>query len=214
MALTRSKLLSFVGLGCGALTTLGCAPVFSEFQSAKLVRPARVEVTPSYSSVSASGNDGGHVQNEYGVQVATGLLDHLDLRARYVRVEGVNVLGFGPKIGLVKDKVALAVPVGFAFGKDVNSGKSWAVHPTLLLTAPLSSHVELNASTKALIPLSSGAGDTLLAVNVGAGFGNLERWAIRPEVGFLFDPGKSGHYTQLGIGLTMFAGKNKPSATP
>ena len=213
MAATHSKFLPFLALLPGVLAP-GCAPVFSDFQSAKLVGRDRVEVTPSFSSVSVSGNNGGHVQDEYGLQLATGVLDRVDLRARYVHVEGVNVLGFGPKIGLVKDKVALAVPVGFAFGKDVDSGKSWAVHPTLLLTAPVNSHMELNASTKGLIPLSSGGGDTLVAVNVGGGFGNLERWAIRPEVGFLFDPGKSGHYTQFGVGLTLFARKNKLSATP
>ena len=171
-----------------------------------------MEVTPTFSSVSASGSDGGHVQDEFGLQLATGVLDRLDLRARYLRVEGVNVLGFGPKIGLVKDKLALAVPVGFAFGTDVNSGKSWAVHPTLLFTAPVNRHVEFDASTKALIPFSGG--DTLFAVNLGAGFGNLERWAIRPEVGLLFDPGHSGHYTQLGVGLTLFGGRKKPAATP
>ena len=214
MALTHSKLLPFLGLCCGVLASPGCAPVFSDFQSAKLVGRGRVEATPSYSSVSFSGNNGGHVQDEYGLQLATGVLDRLDLRARYVRVEGVNVLGFGPKIGLVKDKVALAVPVGFAFGNGVDSGESWAVHPTLLLTAPVNPHLELNASTKGLIPLSSRGGDALVAVNVGAGFGNLQRWAIRPEVGFLFNPGKSGHYTQLGVGLTLFAGKKKPAGTP
>jgi hypothetical protein len=213
MALTHSSLLPFLALSCGVVVSPGCAPVFSDFQSAKLVGRDRVEVTPSYSNVSVSGTDGGHVQDEYGLQVATGVLDRLDLRARYVRVEGVNVLALGPKIGLVKDKVALAVPVGFAFGKDVDSGKSWAVHPTLLLTAPVNPHVELNASTKGLIPLSSGGGDALFAVNVGAGFGNLERWAIRPEVGFLFDPGKAGHYTQFGVGLTLFAGNKKPADT-
>jgi hypothetical protein len=210
MALTHSRLLSFLALWCGVVASLGCAPVFSDFQSAKLVGHDRVEITPSYSSVSASGKDGGHVQDEYGLQVATGVLDRLDLRARCVRVEGVNVVALGPKIGLIKDKVALAVPVGFAFGKDVNSSNSWAVHPTLLLTAPVNPHVELNASTKGLIPLSSSGGDALLAVNVGAGLGNLERWAIRPEVGFLFDPGKAGHYTQFGVGLTLLAGHKKP----
>jgi hypothetical protein len=192
---------------CYVLGLCGCAPVFSELQSAKLVGRDRVEITPSATTVSVSGNDSGHVQNEYGLQAATGVLDRLDLRARYVRVEGVNVLGFGPKIGLVKDRIALAVPVGFAFGNGVKSGKSWAVHPTLLFTAPVNQYVELNASTKGLIPFSEG--DKLFAMNFGAGLGNLEHWAIRPEVGFLFDPGKSGHYTQLSLGVTLFAGKKK-----
>ncbi len=214
MDTTHMRFLPLLALGTVGLAATGCAPVFSDFQGAKLVGRDRVEVTPTFSSVSASGTDGGHVQDELGLQLATGVLDRLDFRARYVRVEGVNVLGFGPKIGLVKDKVALAVPLGFAFGKDVDSGKSWAIHPTLLFTAPLNPHAELNASTNVLIPLSGDGGDTLVAVNLGAGFGNLERWAIRPEVGFLFDPGTSGRYTQLGVGLTLFGGKKKPAATP
>jgi len=51
----------------------------------------------------------------------------VDLRAGDVRVAGINVFGFGPKVSLVKDRVAVAVPVGFAVGHDVESAKSWAV---------------------------------------------------------------------------------------
>jgi hypothetical protein len=205
MSAIQGRLLAALGLVGGTLVPIGCAPVFSDFQSAKLAGRERFEITPSASTVSVSGEDGGHVQDEYGVQVATGVLDRLDLRARYVRAEGVNV---------VTDKVALAVPVGFAFGKDVESGKTWAVHPTLLLTGPVNPHVEVNGSIKGLIPLSKEGGDTLVAFNVGLGLGNLEKWVIRPEVGFLFNPGESGHFTQFGIALTVFAGGRKPSARP
>jgi hypothetical protein len=209
MATTPSRFLPVYGLVSAVLVATGCAPVFSDFQSAKLVGPERVEVTPTASSVYASGKNSGHVQNEYGLEVGSGVLERLDLRARYVRVEGVNVFGFGPKVSLVKDKVAVSVPVGFAFGNDVDSAKSWAVHPTVLLTDTVNPHVELNATLKGLIPLSKGGGDTLVAVTVGAGFGNLERWVIRPELGFLFDPGQSGHFTHLGVGLTVFAGNRR-----
>jgi hypothetical protein len=174
MATTRSAFLPVYGLVCAVLAAAGCAPVFSDFQSAKLVGPERVEVTPTASSIWVSGENGGHVRDEYGLELGAGVLDRLDLRARYVRVAGINVFGFGPKVSLVKDRVAVAVPVGFAFGPDVESAKSWAVHPTLLLTAPMNPHVELNASLKGLIPLSKGGGDSLVAVNLGAGFGNLE----------------------------------------
>jgi hypothetical protein len=214
MSAIPRRLLAALGLAGGTLVPVGCAPVFSDFQSAKLVGPGRVELTPSASTVSVSGEDGGHVQDEYGAQVATGVVDRLDLRARYVRSEGVNAIAFGPKLGLVKDKVALAVPVGFAFGEGLESGRTWAVHPTLLLTAPVNDRLEVNGSVKGLIPLSKDGGDTLVAFNVGVGFGDLERWVIRPEVGFLFNPGESGHFTQLGIAFTVFAGGRKPSARP
>jgi hypothetical protein len=216
MDMTHSKWLLLFGLLCGTLGSVACAPVFSDFQSAKLVGRDRVEVTPSASTVSVSGSDGGHVQDEYGLQVGAGVLDRLDLRARYVRVGfngvgGVNAVAFGPKISLVKDRLALAVPVGFAFGQDVEIAKTWTVHPTLLLTQPVMRRLEANASVKGLIPLSKDGGDTLVAVNFGVGFGDLERWAIRPEIGFLFDPGEHEHFTQFGLGITLFAGKRKPT---
>jgi hypothetical protein len=177
MDITHSKGLLLCCLLCGTLASVACAPVFSDFQSAKLAGRDRVEVTPSASTVSVSGSDGGHVQDEYGLQVGVGVLDRLDLRARYVRVGGfngvggINAVGFGPKIGLVKDRLALAVPVGFAFGQDLE----------------------------------------IAAMNLGVGFGDLERWVIRPEIGLLFDPGESGRFTQFGLGLTVFAGKKKPA---
>lgn len=211
MEAKRSRRLLFLGLLGGAMAAVACVPVFSDFQSAKLAGPGRVEITPSASTVSVSGEDEGHVQDEYGVQVGTGVLDRLDLRARYVRVEGINGVGFGPKIGLVKDRLALAVPVGFAFGEDVETGKTWTVHPTLLLTQPVVPRLEVNASVKGLIPLSKDGGDTLVAVNLGLALGDLERWAIRPEIGFLFNPGESGHFIHLGLGFTVFAGKRKPT---
>jgi hypothetical protein len=181
----------------------GCVPVFSDLQSAKLVGKGRVEATPSFSSVSGS------VQNQAGLQLATGVHDKVDLRVRYERVmvedePGVNVLGFGPKIQLVKNYAALYVPVGFAFGGGLDSNETWAVHPTLLLTGQVHPAVEVNWAAKYLVPLSEEGGDNLLAFNLGLGLGPPKgRWTLRPEVGWLIDPGEEGHYTQFSIGLSV-----------
>jgi hypothetical protein len=179
-----------------------CAPVFSDLQSAKLVGKGRVEATPSFTSVTG-------VQNQAGLQLATGVHDKVDLRVRYERVmvedePGVNVLGFGPKIQLFKDYAALYVPVGFAFGGGVESSESWAVHPTLLLTGQVHPAVELNWAAKYLVPLSEEGGDNLLAFNLGLGLGPPKgRWTLRPEIGWLIDPGEEGHDTQFSIGLSV-----------
>ncbi len=188
----------------------GCAPVFSDLQSARLTGPGRVELTPSGSTLFFSDEDGTeHVENHYGVQLAAGVAERLDLRVRYERASDVNVIGFGPKIGLLKDKLALAVPVGFAFGQDIDSDKTWEAHPTLLATWAPSRKAELTAAAKALVPLSGEDRDTLYAVNLGLGLGpDVSRWAFRPEVGFLWNPGESGHYTHLSLGVTIgFGGR-------
>jgi hypothetical protein len=197
-----------------------CAPVFSDLQSAKLVDKGRVELTPSASRVGFSNDDddeSGHVQNDFGVQVGVGLHEAVELRGRYehVKVAGdgpsFEVVGFGPKIRLVRDRLALYVPVGRAFGGPddsdlVNSdlSETWAVHPTLLFTVPAHRTVEVNASAKYLVPLKGKGGDNLVAFNLGLGLGpNLERWAIRPEAGILLSPGESGHFYHLSLGLSF-----------
>jgi hypothetical protein len=193
-----------------AVIVSACAPVFSDLQSAKLVGKGKVEVTPGFSSVSFSGEeDSGHVQNHAGLQVATGVHDKVDLRVRYERVmvedgPGINVLGFGPKVQLLKDHIAAYLPVGFAFGGDIETGKTWAVHPTLLLSGQVHPNVEVNGSAKYLVPLHEEGGDNLLAFNVGLGLGPAQgRWALRPEFGMLFNPGEEGHFNQFSIGLSI-----------
>jgi hypothetical protein len=208
MDTTRSRRRLLFALLWATLADVACVPVFSDFQSAKLVGRDHVEVTPSASTVSSSSD--GHVQDEFGLQFGTGVRDGMDLRAGYVHAAGVNGVGFGPKIAVVKDRLALALPVGFAFGEGVAISETWTAHPTLLLTQPVTRRLEVNASAKALIPLTDDLDATLVAFNVGLGIGNLQKWAIRPEIGLLFDPGERGHFTQFGLGVTVFANKSKP----
>jgi hypothetical protein len=198
----------------GALAAVGCAPVFSDLQSARLAGPGRVEVTPSVSTV--HDQDSFHIQDQFGLQVATGVHERVDLRVRYERVEvdgagannvGVNVVGFGPKLGLVRDHLALAVPAGFAFGGDIDSSKTWEVQPTLIGTLPVVKNVELTAAGKYIIPLTAEDSDNLVALNVGIGLGPVDKWVIRPEVGFLWDPGEEGHVVHLSLGFGFLLGR-------
>jgi hypothetical protein len=217
--MTKTPPISSRGGGLAALilaaTAPACAPVFSDLQSAKLVRPGQIELTPSASRVSFSSDeedDSGHVQDGYGVQLGVGLHEAIELRGRFEHLEGVGdvpgveVVGIGPKIRLVEDRLALYVPVGRAFGGPDESdfGQSWQVHPTLLATVPAHRNVEVNASAKYLVPLKEDGGDNLVAFNLGLGLGpDLDRWAIRPEAGVLFNPGEDGHFYHLSLGLSF-----------
>ena len=195
-------------------TTSGCAPVFSDLQSARLLDKGRVEVTPSASTVGFSNDDdeeSGHLQDNVGVQVAVGLHEAVELRARYEHVmlaedgPSVDVVGIGPKVRLVDDRLALYVPVGRGFGggEDADLSDSWQVHPTVLFTVPAHRNVEVNASAKYLIPLSGDGGDDTLAFNLGLGLGQLDRWAVRPEAGVLVNPGEGGHFYHFSLGVSF-----------
>ena len=186
-------------------------PPFSDLQSAKLVGKGRIELTPGFSSVSVTAEgESQHIQNNFGIQAGYGVSKFMDFRLRYERIQldtggdesyGLNVLGFGPKFSLVKDWVAIFLPVGFAFGSDVEVSQTWQFQPTLLFTVPFNKNIELNTSAKGLIWFQSG-NDSLVAFNLGFGLSSdLDKWAIRPEIGFLIDPGKKGHYMHLSIGF-------------
>jgi hypothetical protein len=197
---------------CGTLV-VGCAAPFSDLQSARLAGTGRIEATPSFSTVSFSGDgESERIQTHVGLQVATGIGARTDLRLRFERIDvrdedfGANVIGFGPKFSLMFDRIALNLPVGFAFGSDIEMSETWQIHPTLLGTLPVHPAVELNGSIKMLVPLvERNEIDDLVAFNIGLGIGpDLARWAIRPEVGWMFNPGEDGHFRHFSIGLTYY----------
>lgn len=215
---TADQLLLIAGL---AITATGCAPVFSELQSARTVGKNRVEITPSYSSINYSEEGWGDgFQKHVGAQVAYGITPRLDMRLRYEFIwlkdaadENVSVIGFGPKFALWQDWLAVTVPVGKIIsdiGADVNGNppNTWQVHPTLLFSAPvIKDMVHINLSPKLLIPLCDDC-QSLVAANFGLALStNLNKWALRPEYGVLFGPELEGYYSHFSIGISAAFGK-------
>lgn len=199
--------------GIGALS--GCAAPFAELQGARLAGKGKVEVTGSFSSVSfAEGGDSGEIQREYTAQLAAGAGEHTDWRFRYTRIGppgdggegGVNVIGIGPKFALRRDRAAIALPIGFAIGEDIDVGDTFQFHPTVFVTIPAARGFEVNLSGKALIALTGG--NLGLAANLGLGLSSdLERWALRPEVGVLKYTEGDGYVRHLSLGLSYNLGR-------
>ena len=195
------------------LTLSACAT--SDLQSARLVGPGNFEITPSYTMGSLSGNgQTERTTNQFGIQVAGGLTPRIDLRMRYEyidiapeRGEGFSILGFGPKFGVVEDRLAFLAPVGFAFGGDVISSDSWMFRPTVLLTHAINDHAEITAAGKGVIWLNADDADNLIGASLGLGLSSdLDRWVIRPEAGFLRNPGEEGTLWHWSVGFTLFPG--------
>jgi len=190
----------------------GCAAPFADLQGARLAGKGRVQVTPSFSKVGFASSGGDvSLQREYTLQVAGGVTENLELRGRYTRITppggsggegGVNVIGAGPKVGLVPGRLAVGLPVGLAFGEGIEASETLQAHPTVFFTVPAHRNLEVNLSGKALVPLRGG--DVGLAANLGLGLStDLDRWAVRPEVGVLKYPGDEGYIRQVSIGLTL-----------
>jgi hypothetical protein len=204
-----------VTLLAGLAAVCGCAAPFADLQGARLAGKGRVEVTGSFSSVSFSeSGDSGELQREYTAQMAVGAGEKLDWRFRYTRIgppgdgsEGsINVFGAGPKFGLNKDRVAVALPVGFAVGEGIDVGDTFQIHPTVFFTLPASDNFELNLAGKVLLSVKGGSAG--VAANLGLGISsNLERWALRPEFGVLKYTDSDGYLRHLSLGLSYNLGR-------
>jgi hypothetical protein len=191
------------------LTGSACAPAF---QDARLVGPGRIEVTPhlSASGISAEG-EREHIANTYGAHVIVGVHERLDVGIGYSRVQfvdedgGGNLLGFGPRVGLITDRVAFALPLGFAFGEDADVSETFTLQPTALVTIPAGRIVDLNPSFRVVIPTCEDCGsNTLIGFNFGVGIRlNQQRVILRPEAGFLRNPGETGTVWMFGFGVSF-----------
>jgi hypothetical protein len=193
------------------IATFSCVPVFSTLQSAKLVGKGNFEVAPHFTTTSStSDGETDHVQTHYGFQLGYGVSPRFDLSARYELISiandggNANIFGIGPKVSLVKDRIAAYLPVGFAFGGDIDGIDAFEVQPTVLFTLPVGKYVEINPSVKGII-----GDDFWAAFNLGLGLSSdFDKYAIRPEYGILFNPGESGHAGQFSIGLSIKLNKD------
>lgn len=200
-----------------AVAMFRCAPIASELQSAHLVGRHKAELTTSYAnmqfrkpSVQTDEGDTKATRGRLlGVQAAYGLSDHVDLR---MRIEQFNfrgkenfVFSIGPKVMVVRDRIALYVPVWFADYKPIQT------QPTLLVTIPLvRNKLEFNPSVKSILTVSGY--DPMNQVMVGTNFGfavstDLNRWSIRPEFGTIYDLKGHNQFGCFAIGITIYFGR-------
>ncbi len=196
------------------LLTAGCLPYVDDQQSARTLPAGGIEVTPSFSYVSFTeeGEDEDIAQNHFGVHAGYGLSDAAELRAavEYISVDnefndlGVTMVGAGVKFGLVPEILALYIPILAVFGEDVETGETFTVAPTLLATWRGSPNFELTPSLKAIYPFAVDDPELLVGLHLGAAISSdLDRWALRPEVGVVRNPGEEGTIWGMTIGVSV-----------
>ncbi len=186
------------------LLTQGC--VFSSLQSARMLRKNTFEITPQFSAASSSFD---YSNSQIGLQLAYGINDKFNLRARYeIMVDnefshvGYHFISLEPKFCIITDRMAFSIPYCMYLGENVDADEGMHIQPSFFLTFP-GKYVELNANTRALVFFQSEV-SVLMGFNLGMGLsGNLEKWAIRPEIGILFNTnGESGSWSHYSVGLS------------
>jgi hypothetical protein len=210
----KQRILIFFLVNLGCFLT-ACAPLFSDMQGARLLGKKEFEITPGYSSVGIVDEDYNEgVNNFLGVQAGYGLSDKVELRFRFehswlkksfseeeadTKDNSFNVIAFGPKISLLKDRAALYLPIGLAASNLLE------FQPTFLFTIPvIENKIDLNPSVKHIMNLCDGCWQPLAAFNVGlAVSSDISKWAIRPEYGVLYNLSAPGHFQNFSIGLSL-----------
>jgi len=203
---TRSLVGSVVVVAC-LIAGQGCAAV--TYQDAKLVGKGKAEVTPTVTRMGFS-EDGESEAfgTAYGGMVTVGLADKVDFIAGYQRFEprglgdGINLAGAGPKFSLVRDRLALVLPVTFAFGNGADVGESLQFSPTAVASIPLGGQVTLNPGAKIVVSNCEGC-DVLVGGQAGLSLPIGRGAVLRPEAGVLFNPGESGFIWTFGMGLSL-----------
>lgn len=184
-ALVRAWPLVLPGLlACGGCLT------FSSFQTARLPEPDRAEVTAAVTRSDFRDDDdrAGWSMLEFRRRARLGrtapVEGHLKLSLLHPDGGGFGgVLGGGFKAALVRDRLAVGLPVSWYVG---DAGFRFVqIHPGAIATLPIVPGLDLNGDLE-WYTLASGGTRPLHARHLGLAIGPADRrWAVRPEVGWL-----------------------------
>jgi hypothetical protein len=207
------------------------APVNASYEKAGTLGKGNVELSGNYTHYIVSGaGESEAINNNYGFKAGYGLSDKFDLKLRYEKLMPVdqepgskfkvNYLSVIPKISLMDKKLSLLMPISrYNFKDEDLDGKevkdhSYSIAPQIIRTfTSKANNADFSISLKGDYIINSGEdaeNDFLLGFNVGAGFSNnLNKWAIRPEAGYLFKPGEDIGFWNIGVGIQVILPTHK-----
>lgn len=213
MRKTMPAWLGLLPLLAGCYTTGG-------YDTARLVEPGTYEVVPFYNqsrltwredfSIGRVDVDDEKMANTLGAQVLLPTSDRVNfrLRAEWIDLDGADwyAARMGPKFSLLRDRLALDLPLGIYFGEDVDEGESLHALPALIGTLPLSGPLSLSGTLR-YHHYFDRDNNNLLEVDLGAEYRAKPTLALRPEIGWLWMEGADQRYFHFGLGLAIGIGK-------
>jgi hypothetical protein len=202
---TRIVLLFLISLLLG-----GCfAPLNLSYDSAKTLDKGQIEIQGAYSKYYAPRDSLGLtlINNNFGFSLGYGITDKYTLKLRYEFITpsslfkeifndknysdvfSMSYFEINNKFQLAKNNLAISLPLGVYKYNKSSLGAGFGLFsfdPRLYITLFRPTNVfDLTIIPKAHILFGSGGGGVFPGLSVGMGFSsNLDRWAIRPEIGF------------------------------
>jgi hypothetical protein len=183
--------------------------VFNSPQSARMLRHRQVDASLESSSTYVKHGSATQSSLGFGMRGGYGFSNRFNLYAHYqwINLQDIgdvnyHYLALEPKVGLIQNILAATVPIGFFAGRDVSATESVQVHPTLLVTIPVSQMVEANFAPKAIVFMPTF--DYLLVLTAGLGFSvDLSRWALRAEFSMALNPETRALFISGGLGFSV-----------
>jgi hypothetical protein len=219
------------------------SPIHALYETAGTLGRRTVEISGSYTNTRTAGQNrsgqqfgqGNLYEGGVALRLGYGLSPKTDIKIRfaYLHLPDENYLpdpsfnterkrnyffSLIPKVALVKDKLALLLPLNFydfessqpALSSYTFREKYVSFAPHLIRTFLLKRNkIDLSASVNTELALNKDDyGVTLFAVhtgfNINSGFSSdLSRWAIRPELGYQFQLWNGTGFWNVGIGLQV-----------
>lgn len=209
---------TFAGFCLVCITLFSCvAPVNLNYDSARMLDAKEVEVTGATGSyvVYFTDSTASSIQSNVGGSIRCGITPKYNIGITYENARGAysfesrlinlnGVIGYdffelNNKFALLKERIALSLPVGlYAFqAEEVLNKQIYFFNPRLHFNLPLKENkANLNINPKLQMLVADGF-VAWPGLSIGGEFSsNLQRWAIRPEVGF------DGFFS-AGIGLCI-----------
>jgi len=207
-----------------AVLSTGCfAPINSVFESAKMLEDGEIDLQGSYSTYYTTFDDddfsSGNTNNNIGVGVGYGVSDKVNMKLRYERINikaqkftflddeigggnsHLNYFELSGKFQLKQDKIAFSLPLGL-YTQQLDESALFVLDPRFIFTFSKNDKFEFNVIPKAHIFIGDGVG-IMPGLNLGLAFSNdLNKWAIRPEIGYDF-------YFTFGVGVNYYLDSNK-----
>ena len=200
----------------------GCfAPVNSVYDNARLLDRKESRIGINYSRYYGSDfdltdedNEGLlNLNNNYGFSIGYGLSENFNLsfRYEYLKIKNeieifdmsfdnfLNYFELGCKINLIKERLALGLPVGLY---NYEGGLTASIDPRIFFTVGRSDKFDFTVIPKVHVLIGDDVG-LYPGLSLGMGLSsNLDRWAIRPEIGY-------DGYFNFGVGTYYHFGKNR-----
>lgn len=220
-----ARLLPFIWVAFFFCSCSSMLPVNSYYEKAGTLQKGNTEISGHATGYSVSHFDRTEqTSNSYGLRVGHGITDKLDLKFRYEnqsytrnfdnRLKSVQYFSFIPKYAVEQGRLSLLLPISTYFTRYEIEGNTYKENYASL--TPMVIYTLTNRSNKADLSLGmkydlifGQEGNSFFGGFLGAGFSsNLDKWAIRPEVGVSLADRKET-YWNYGIGLQFILPRSK-----